>query len=48
MLVAWTEFLKNTESEKVRILEMRSIIIKDKVIALNKTKEEFRKMRGYY
>ncbi|QAA33579.1 Rpn family recombination-promoting nuclease/putative transposase [Clostridium manihotivorum] len=67
MLVAWTEFLKNPESEKVRsleltveeirqakdklikmsndsvqreIYEMRAKILKDKVSALNKAKEE--------
>ena len=67
MLVAWTEFLKNPESEKVRSLEMtideirqakdqlvrmsndteqreiydmRAKILKDKVSALNKAKEE--------
>jgi predicted transposase/invertase (TIGR01784 family) len=69
MLVAWTEFLKNPESEKVRSLEMtvyeirqakdqlvrmsndteqreiydmRAKILKDKVSALNKAKEEGR------
>jgi predicted transposase/invertase (TIGR01784 family) len=69
MLVAWTEFLKNPESEKVRslemtieeirrakdqlvrmsndseqraIYEMRAKILKDKVSALNKAKEEGR------
>lgn len=69
MLVAWTEFLKNPETEKVRnlemtveeirrakdqlvrmsndteqreIYEMRAKILKDKVSALNKTKEEGR------
>ena len=67
MLVAWTEFLKNPESEKVRklemsideikeakdelvrisnddeqrmIYEMRSKILKDKVSALNKAKND--------
>ncbi len=67
MLVAWTEFLKNPESEKVRslemtieeirrakdqlvrmsndseqraIYEMRAKILKDKVSALNKAREE--------
>jgi predicted transposase/invertase (TIGR01784 family) len=69
MLVAWTEFLKDPESEKVRnlemnvkeireakdelvkmsndstqreIYEMRAKILKDKVSALNKAKEEGR------
>ncbi|MDR3594798.1 Rpn family recombination-promoting nuclease/putative transposase [Clostridium sp.] len=69
MLVAWTEFLKNPESEKVRnlemtveeirhakdqlikmsndteqreIYEMRAKILKDKVSALNKAREEGR------
>lgn len=69
MLVAWTEFLKNPESEKVRSLEMtvdeirqakdqlvrmsndteqreiydmRAKILKDKVSALNKAKEQGR------
>ncbi|WBW95930.1 Rpn family recombination-promoting nuclease/putative transposase [Oceanirhabdus sp. W0125-5] len=69
MLVAWTEFLKNPESEKIRDLEMsveeikeakdelvrisndkeeralyemRSKILKDKISALNKAKEEGR------
>ncbi|MBN1064979.1 Rpn family recombination-promoting nuclease/putative transposase [Clostridium botulinum] len=67
MLVAWTEFLKDPESEKVRnlemsikeireakdelikmsnnskqreIYEMRAKILKDKVSALNKAREE--------
>ena len=67
MLTAWTEFLKDPESEKVRglemtvdeirqakdelitmsndavqreIYEMRSKILKDKVSALNKAREE--------
>ncbi|MCM1990263.1 Rpn family recombination-promoting nuclease/putative transposase [Oceanirhabdus seepicola] len=71
MLVAWTEFLKNPESEKVRDLEMsieeikeakdelvrisndkdqralyemRSKILKDKVSALNKAKQEGREV----
>ncbi|SHI08689.1 Rpn family recombination-promoting nuclease/putative transposase, partial [Clostridium grantii] len=69
MLVAWTEFLKDPESDKVRSLElsvkeireakdelikmsndseqreiydMRAKILKDKVSALNKAKEEGR------
>jgi predicted transposase/invertase (TIGR01784 family) len=73
MLVAWTEFLKDPESEKVRnlemnvkeireakdelvkmsndskqreIYEMRAKILKDKVSALNKAREEGEKSKA--